>query len=135
MSSAAVRALVPTLVLLMAAFAAGPSLRIASEPSSGAEVYNRTRSAVGWVHAPDQGKGTGWIIDRSRRWLVTNYHVVGEAKTVDVFFSCKDGSSAIDDSSYYVENRPRLEKGGFVVRGKVLRRNADVDLALVELES
>jgi len=135
MSSAAVRALVPTLLLLTAALVGGPSLRIANEPSTSAAVYNRTRSAVGWVHAPDQGKGAGWIIDRSRRWLVTNYHVVGEAKTVDVFFSFKDGNSQIDDSSYYLENRPRLERSGFVVRGKVLRRNADVDLALVELES
>jgi hypothetical protein len=55
MSSAAVRALVPTLVLLRAALAAGPSLRIANEPSTSAAVYNGTRSAVGWLHAPDQG--------------------------------------------------------------------------------
>jgi tetratricopeptide (TPR) repeat protein len=135
MSLAALRALVPTLCLLAVALATGPSLRTTNEPSTHAAVYRRTRSAVAWVHAPDQGRGTGWIIDRSRRWLVTNYHVVGEARSVDVFFSCKDGNTTGDDSSYYLENRPQLEKGGFVVRGKVLRRNADVDLALVELES
>jgi tetratricopeptide (TPR) repeat protein len=135
MSSIAARGLVPLILLMAAVLAAGPSLRVENEPAEGAAIYRRTMSAVAWVHAADQGKGTGWVIDRSRRWLVTDYHVVGEAKTVDVFFPVKDGAAVVGDRATYLEKRPQLERDGYVVRGKVLRRSADVDLALVELPS
>ncbi len=135
MSRTAARSLVPLSFLLAAALAGGPSLRTPSQPSAGAVVYRHTLPAVAWVHAPDQGKGTGWVIDRSRRWLVTNYHVVGDAKTVEVFFPVKDGNAIVAERGTYLEKRPQLEKEGYVVRGKVLRSSADVDLALVELAS
>jgi tetratricopeptide (TPR) repeat protein/S1-C subfamily serine protease len=134
MSSAAVRGLVPLLVLLAAALAAGPSLRVGEEPSAGAAVYQRTLTAVAWVHG-EQGKGAGWVIDRSRRWLITDYHVVGEAKGVEVFFPFKDNGAVVADRAIYLEKRPQLERDGYVVRGTVLRRNPDADLALVELAS
>jgi tetratricopeptide (TPR) repeat protein/S1-C subfamily serine protease len=134
MSSTAARGLLPLLVLLAAALAAGPSLRVKDEVSGPAAIYQRALTAVAWVHA-EEGKGTGWVIDRSRRWLVTDYHVVGEAKSVEVFFPFKQGNTVVGDRGAYLEKRPQLEHDGYVVHGKVLRRSADVDLALVELAS
>jgi S1-C subfamily serine protease/Tfp pilus assembly protein PilF len=133
--SSAGRVLVPLFLLLAAALVAGPSLHVEREPCSPAALYQHTLPAIGWVHAPDQGKGTGFVIDRSRRWLLTNYHVVGETKTVEIFFPVKDGDRIVGDRGTYLEKRPQLENDGYVVRGKVLRRSAEADLALVELAS
>ncbi len=130
-SAASARGSNTVVLLLAAALAGGPSLRVGDDISAPAALYRRTLPAVAWVHAPDQGKGTGWVIDRSRRWLVTNYHVVGETKTVEVFFPV----TGMSDRAAYLEKRPQLEKDGYVVRGKVLRRNPDIDLALIELAS
>ena len=101
----------------------------------GAEVYRRTLRGVAWVHSPDAGKGTGWILDRSRRLLVTCAHVVGDNTTVDVVFPVREGGAVVADRGYYFEHMPDLRKSGTAVRGRVLKRNPAVDLALVELES
>ena len=60
----------------------------------------RSLPAVGWVHATDKGKGTGWVVDAKRRYLITNYHVVGENATAEVQFPVlHNGQPIIDGSS------------------------------------
>ncbi len=70
MKSAWLRGL-PLLVLLIGAVWAGPAAPTEGGPLLGAKVYRRTLRGVAWVHSPDAGKGTGWLLDRSRRLLVT----------------------------------------------------------------
>jgi S1-C subfamily serine protease/Tfp pilus assembly protein PilF len=129
------RALLLLPLLLVGAIPAGPSDPTSSEPLNGAEIYQRTLPAVVWIHSADRGKGTGWLLDRSRRLLVTNYHVVGENETVEVFFPVSENGTVVAERGYYLEHREALRKSGHVVRGKVLHRNPDTDLALIELES
>jgi len=126
----------PFLLLFVGIVWAGSSLPSTDrEPLSGAEVYRRTLRGVAWVHSPDTGKGTGWILDRSRRLLVTCAHVVGDNTTVDVIFPVREGGAVVADRGYYFEHMPDLRKSGAAVRGRVLKRDPAVDLALVELES
>ncbi len=87
--------------------------------------------AVGWVLASDVGKGSGWILDAERRWLVTCWHVVGENDSVEVVFPVPGQVRR----AWYLEHLPKLREQGQVVTGKVLHREIGVDLALVELES
>jgi len=129
------RALLPLLLLLVGAIFAAPSADRSSEPLSSGALYERTLPAVAWVHAADRGKGTGWVADRSRRLLVTNYHVVGDNKSVEVFFPVRERGAVVAERGYYLEHRERLRKSGHAVRGEVLRRSPDADLALVKLES
>jgi tetratricopeptide (TPR) repeat protein len=129
------RALLLLPLLLVGAIPASPPVQTSSEPLSGAEVYRRTLPAVVWIHSTDRGKGTGWLLDRSRRLLVTNYHVVGENNSVEVFFPVLERGAVVAERGYYLEHREVLRKSSHVVRGKVLRRNPDTDLALIELES
>jgi tetratricopeptide (TPR) repeat protein len=129
------RPLLPLVLLLVGAICAAPSPERAPETLSGGAIYARTLPAVAWVHAADRGKGTGWVADRSRRLLVTNYHVVGDNKSVEVFFPVLERGAAVAERGYYLEHRERLRQSGHVVRGEVLRRNPDTDLALVKLES
>jgi S1-C subfamily serine protease/tetratricopeptide (TPR) repeat protein len=134
MRSRAYRGLVPLLLLLVGALCAGPSPR-GPIRLSGMEVYRHTLAAVAWVRAADSGQGTGWIVDRARRRLVTNYHVVGENETVEVIFPVRRQGEVIAERGYYIENRSLLHKNGCIVRGRVLHREKETDLALVELET
>jgi S1-C subfamily serine protease/tetratricopeptide (TPR) repeat protein len=127
--------LFPFLLLLVGAICAAPSLRSPPEALTGGEIYRRTLPAVAWVHSADHGTGTGWVVDRGRRLLVTNYHLVGENKSVEAFFPVREHGAVVAERGYYLEHRERLRESGHVVRGKVLRRNPDTDLALIELES
>ena len=135
MRSAWLRGL-PLLLLLIGAVWAGSSLPTGGgAPLPGAEVYRRTLRGVAWVHSPDTGKGTGWILDRSRRLLITCAHVVGDNKTVDIVFPVRAGGAFVADRGYYYEHMQDLRDRGQVVHGKVLKRNPAVDLALVQLDS
>ena len=129
------RGLPPLLLLLMTAAWAAPSPPPDGGGFPGAEVYRRTLRGVAWVHSPDAGKGTGWILDRPRRLLVTCAHVVGENTTVNVVFPVREDGAVVADRGYYFEHMSALRKSGTAVRGRVLKHNSAVDLALVELES
>ena len=99
------------------------------------QIYRSVLHGVAWVHASGSGKGTGWIVDRERRWLVTCAHVVGDNSTVEVVFPVSEKGQVVAPRAYYLEHYPRLQKEGYVVRGKVLHLERDTDLALVELAS
>jgi S1-C subfamily serine protease/tetratricopeptide (TPR) repeat protein len=126
------RGLVALLLALAGVCAAVPVPRPAG-PLPGAELYRRTRAATAWVLAAGQGKGTGWVVDHERRWLVTCYHVVGENETCHVVFPWVRGKTVVGPRHQYLEHMPELERRGIAVRGTVLRRSKDSDLALVEL--
>jgi tetratricopeptide (TPR) repeat protein len=124
------------LVLLLAALAA-VCAAVPAPPSTpaqpGREVYRRTLAGTAWVRAAGQGKGTGWVVDRRRRWLVTCYHVVGDNDTCQVVFPWHQGAGVLAPRQAYLEHLPDLEKRGLAVTGRVLRRSRESDLALVEL--
>lgn len=55
------------------------------EESVYTRLYERTVGSVVLIRAPGGSLGTGWVYDKSH--IVTNYHVVTGAETVDVRFS------------------------------------------------
>jgi len=118
------------LVLVGAVWAAVSAPTGREGPLSGPEVYRRTLRGVAWVHSSDAGKGTGWILDRSRRLLVTCAHVVGDNKTVNVVFPVREAGAVVADRGYYYEHMSDLR-----VRGHVLKCDPGADLALVQLDS
>jgi S1-C subfamily serine protease/Tfp pilus assembly protein PilF len=101
----------------------------------GPEAYRRVLRGTAWVITPAKGKGTGWVIDRGRKLLVTNLHVVAEHDAVDVFFPARRDGRLVTERTYYTENIRELRKAGRAVSGRVVRTDAARDLALVELES
>ncbi len=135
MPLSSVRALFPLLGLLSATFAAAPPRPQFAEDLPGRALYRAALPSVAWVHAAGQGKGSGWIVDVPRRLLITNYHVVGDNDSVEVVFPVRSAGQVIGARAYYLEHMPRLRREGLVVRGKVVRREPEVDLALIELES
>lgn len=96
------------------------------------EIYNQTLKSTAWVLAKSDGStssGTGVLVNAEKKLLVTNFHVVGEARTAVIFFpEIKDGKPVVDRNNY-LKNVKKLG-----VRGRVLGVDRKRDLALIELD-
>ena len=97
------------------------------------EVHGRLLYSTAWIRT-SQGVGTGWIVDQSKRFMVTNLHVVGDAEKVEAFFVALKDVCPITERNYYLENQKALHEQGRAVRGRVIARREASDLALVELD-
>jgi hypothetical protein len=126
---------------MLVAFTPGALAQPAAEPPTapapadvGAGVYRNVLRSTVWVHS-DRGSGrlatgTGTLVDRGRRLVLTNYHVVGDVKRATVFFpdSGRD-KRAISDRKHYLENANRLG-----IAGDVVEIDKEGDLALVRID-
>lgn len=96
------------------------------------EIYRKTLSSTAWVLAKSSGEtssGTGVLVDAEKKLLITNFHVVGEARTAVIFFpELKDEKPIVSRQHYLTE----VKKLG--VRGKVIAVDRKRDLALIELD-
>jgi tetratricopeptide (TPR) repeat protein len=120
------------LFLLCVALLAGPA---ADEPRYGPDVYLNALRSVAWVMTSAGDKGTGWLLDRERRLLVTNYHVVGEANLVDAVFPVSREGHIVAERTFYTENSRLLKESGRAVTGRVVQRDPERDLALIRLDA
>jgi tetratricopeptide (TPR) repeat protein len=107
-------------LLPMEAAGAGPQSRDRS-------VYQKTLKAVVLIHV-GPGAGSGWVVDRDRKLIVTNHHVISTAESVRVYFPAwKDGQLITEPAHYLKKEKP--------VVGTVVDSDPSVDLALVRLPS
>ena len=75
-----------------------------------------------------QTQGSGFLIDRSAKLLISNHHVVGRNENVIVVFPVYEKAQALVTRSYYLSKAPRI-------RGKVLATDPVRDLAVVQLDT
>lgn len=94
-------------------------------PAKAEEIYKELLRSVVWIRP---GSATGSLIDREQRLVVTNYHVVNEAKEVRMHFAEFRDGELINDRSYY-------RSSGHDIKGTVVIRDPSVDLALIRLDS
>src|SRR4051812_12290950 len=119
------------LLLLLAALGS-LAFAVPRDPTPERDLYSRILASTACVKATDHGNGTGWVVDRGKRWMVTCYHVVGEGDAVEVVFPWRTAGRVISTRREYLTHAPELRKRGLIVRAKVLRRNPQTDLALLE---
>jgi hypothetical protein len=115
--------------LTLAALAAPAQAQV---PAGGAKVYRERVPAVVWIHsARDRGlaTGSGSLIDRDRRLVLTNYHVVEENPRVRVFFPAFRDGQPVSEKSYYLDRDDR-----FAIRGRVVAVDKKADLAVIHLD-
>ena len=106
---------------------------VALAQSDGAKVYKAAVPSVVWVHSTrDKGlaTGCGTLIDKERRLVLTNYHVVQENPNAKVFFAVLRDGQPVSEKDYYLGRARRL-----AIAGKVILFNKKVDLALIQLDS
>jgi S1-C subfamily serine protease len=101
-------------------------LNVKSQRQIGEEICRQTVPATTWIRG--ESEGTGSLIDRKRKLVVTAYHVVGKNPHADVFFPAFDASGIIiGDRAHY--------KNVKAIKAKVTEADPVLDLALLELES
>jgi tetratricopeptide (TPR) repeat protein len=101
---------------------------------SGQEIYRQALRSVAWVNT-GKNKGTGWLLDRDARLLVTSYHVSGDEDTAEVVFPARKDGKLVTERTYYRDNKELLRTTGLAVSARVLHRDKKRDLALLELKS
>lgn len=75
-----------------------------------------------------QAQGSGFVIDRGERLLVTNHHVLDGRDEVQVIFPVLDNGRAFVKRDFYLTKGTRI-------KGKVLGSDAKLDLALIQLNA
>ena len=109
---------------------AGPNLGVD-------QIYNQAMPSVVWIYNVDESaEGSGVLIDRQRKLVVTNQHVVGNADEVFVCFPVtgQDGE-LIGNRDYYINRYRTLLATDYAAWGKVIAKNSNRDLAIVRLDS
>jgi hypothetical protein len=100
---------------------------------AGSSVYKNAVGSVVWIHSirSDGGKayGTGSVIDREKRLVVTNYHVVEDEPAARVFFPDSPNGELKAEKQYYIDRANRL-----AIRGRVVAKNATTDLAIIQID-
>jgi len=96
------------------------------------EVYEKLLKSTAFIVIATSkytGFGSGALIDRDERLVVTNSHVVGKEPMATLFFPAVDPTTKklITDPNWYKNNRDRS------VQGKVVFKDPKRDLALVQL--
>ncbi len=96
----------------------------------GRALYERTLKGTGLVWALRgntlRENGTCWVVDASKRWVITNHHVAKPGDTVRVSFPKFRDGELLAEAEHYTADE--------AIKGRVLRSDARLDLALVELE-
>lgn len=98
----------------------------------GAAVYKKVIHSVVWVHSTrDRGlaTGSGTLVDRDKRLVLTNYHVVEDNPRAQVFFPYFRDGKPIAEKKYYTDRAKDL-----AIAGRVLAVEKTVDLALIQLD-
>lgn len=119
--------LVPTLLSCLLATAA-----IQPAPAhADAAIYRQTLSSTTWVitrGSEGTSSGTGVLIDAERKLVVTNAHVVSDARKAVVFFPDMKDDRPVVERAHYLKNAAKLG-----VPGRVVAVDKKRDLALIEL--
>lgn len=105
----------------------------AAAQDEGSKVYKRVVRSVVWVHSPrDRGlaTGSGSLVDRDRRLILTNYHVVEDNNRARVFFPAFRSGQVVSEKSYYTDRIKHL-----AIPGRVVARDRHADLALIQIDS
>ena len=100
---------------------------------SAQQIYNQAIHSVVLI-LTNEGSGSGVLIDKERRLVVTNQHVTGPAATVSVIFPYRDrNNELIKDVGFYADNVEWLVDNNYATGGRVIAQNVENDLAIVQL--
>jgi hypothetical protein len=113
-------------VLCLFLTAAAMPLTAAGPKGPANAIYRKALQSTALVLSPS-GQGTGWVVNRKEKKLLTCRHVVGDADKVVVLFPQYRDGRAIVQRDWY-------SRAGDPIAGRVVRTDPKKDLALIQLE-
>lgn len=114
---------------------AQPKVDPAPPPTdAGAKVYKQSIRSVAWIHsergAGKMATGSGSLIDKGRRLVLTNYHVVGDVHNATVFFPDFGADrKVIPERKHYLDRANKLG-----IPGEVVEIDKEGDLVLIRID-
>ena len=111
-----------TLLTLLASFCLSLSI------NANEDVYQTTMKSTALI-TTGTSVGTGVLVDRDEKLVVTNFHVIDGFDQAVVFFPVVRGERVVSEMSYYMG---RVEKLG--IRATVVAQNQSRDIAILKLE-
>jgi S1-C subfamily serine protease len=130
------RAFLPVVALFVAAGLIAPGAFAQDkqpEKLDGAGVYKKAIHSVVWVHSKRTNglaTGSGSLVDKEKRLVLTNYHVVQDTAAATVFFPAFRDGVPVAEKAYYKDRASRLGVGG-----RVIALDKKADLALIRLDA
>lgn len=103
------------------------------------QIYDQAIHSVVWI-ATESGNsistGSGVLIDKDRKFIVTNQHVIDNADRVYVFFPYRDRNGILrKDLDYYLNNVEWLVDNNYATgEARIIAQNVENDLAIVQLD-
>ena len=97
-----------------------------------AGIYSRTVRSTTWVLAKTSSgtsSGAGVLVDKEKKLVITNAHVVGDSRNTVVFFADMKKDRPVVERDHYLDNVKKLG-----IRGRVISIDRKRDLAMIELE-
>ena len=105
--------------------------------ASGPEIHKHVLKSVAWILTLRDRKtgtiasGSGSLIDREHRLVLTNHHVINQGQDLVVFFpKYRDGQLVVSKEDYMNQ----IERKN-IIRGRVVAQDQVCDLALIQLDS
>lgn len=104
------------------------------------QVYRQAVHGTVWIVNPlgwfREVQGSGYLADKERRLVVTNYHVTQGRWYMDVYFPMRNGKGElIREASYYRSNRGSLSKQGYAARAELVAYDKEKDLAVLRVSA
>lgn len=110
-----------------------PPVVTSSSGSTGQDVYQYALKSAVWIYVrtkSGQGSGSGALIDRKNRIVITNDHVAGDAEEILVFFPVYRGGKLLVEKQAYL----RQTKPSELIRGKTVLTESRRDMALIQVD-
>lgn len=105
------------------------------------QIYDQAIRSVVWIVKSDSSAGSGVLIDKKLKLVVTNEHVMGTDEAVWVLFPVMDkNGKLIEERDFYLNKNNRearfevLNRLGYVAVGRVVAKKQATDLAILELD-
>ncbi len=107
---------------------------VPADAFANSQIYSKTLKSTAWIISKtDKGtsSGSGVLIDRDRKLVMTNYHVVGDQREVTIFFAVmNDNGRPVAERKYYLDKIDTLG-----LKSRVVAIDRRRDLAIVEIPS
>ena len=97
-----------------------------------ATIYKQTLKSTTWVLSKTSdgtSSGAGVLINKEKKLVISNAHVVGDSRNAVIFFPEMKGERPIFERDHYLDNVKKLG-----IRGRVIAVDRKRDLALIQLE-
>ncbi|WP_145258835.1 S1 family peptidase [Calycomorphotria hydatis] len=121
----------PKTVLAVAVVATAFVTSQADVALADANVYKTTLKSTAWIIGKTEKgltTGSGVLVDKERKLVLTNYHVTGDSRSAVVFFPDSKKGTVVADRQHYLDNLKTLG-----IKGRVISIDRKRDLAMIEL--